>query len=205
MNKVSLHRVYKGDFGYITYRKKVAIFRTVICLAITVGIYLTGLFRYGSQKNVMSIIAALGCLPTGWSAVNMIMFIKARACTESDKNRIEACRGGLLIHYDHVITAYDKNFNVSASTVLDKNICCYSSDEDIDGIDCEKHIKKMIAQSGYSSYSIKIFTDIDKFCERLTQLEKLRADKNIDPVAIEESWIPGTTQTPASILLSISL
>jgi hypothetical protein len=63
----------------------------------------------------------------------------------------------------------------------------------------------MIAQSGYSSYSIKIFTDIDKFCDRLSQLEKLRADKGIDPQAIEDSWIPGTTQTPASILLSISL
>ena len=202
---MNLHRVYKGEFGYIKYKKNAAIIRTVISLAITVGIYVAGLWKYGSQKNVMSIIAALGCLPTGWSAVNMIMFIKAKGCIESDKDKIEACRGGLLIHYDHVITSYDKNFYVSASTVLDKNICCYSSDEDIDEIDCEKHIKKMIAQSGYSNHSIKIFTDIDKFCDRLTQLEKLRADKGIDPVAIEESWIPGTTQTPASILLSISL
>jgi hypothetical protein len=202
---LDLHRVNKGDFGYIKYRKSVAILRTTISLIITVGIYVAGLILYGSQKNVLSIVAALGCLPTGWSAVNMIMFIKAKACEDADKNKIEACRGGLLIHYDHVITSYDKNFNVSASTVLDKNICCYSSDEDIDEIDCEKHIKKMIAQSGYSSYSIKIFTDIDKFCDRLSQLEKLRADKGIDPQAIEDSWIPGTTQTPASILLSISL
>lgn len=202
---MNLHRVYKGDFGYIKYRKSVAILRTVICLLITVGIYIAGLVMYKSQKNMLSIIAALGCLPTGWSAVNMIMFLKAKACASVDMEKIEKVRGGLLIRYDHVITSYDKNFYVNASTVLDKNICCYSADEDMDEIDCEKHIKKMIAQSGYSSYSIKIFTNIDKFCERLAQLEKLRADKDIDPQAIEDSWIPGTTQTPASILLSISL
>ena len=135
----------------------------------------------------------------------MIMFIRAKACSEKDHESILNAKGGLLIHYDHVITSYDKNFYVNASTVLEKNICCYTADKDMDLIDCEKHIKKMIAQSGYSSYSIKIFNNIDKFCERLTQLEKLRSDNNIDPVAIENAWVPGTVQTPASILLSISL
>ena len=200
-----MKKVYKGEFGYISYNKKVAVIRTIICLVITVGIFLTGLFINHSQKNVFSIIAALGCLPTGWSAVNLIMFAKAKGCSERDYKRIVKCAGELLIHYDHVITSYDKNYYIAASTVLDKNICCYSAYKDIDTQDCEKHIKKMMAGSGYSSYSIKIFTDIDKFCDRLISLEKLRAEKNIDPVQIEDSWIPGTTQTPAGVLLSISL
>jgi len=62
-----------------------------------------------------------------------------------------------------------------------------------------------MAGSGYSSYSIKVFTDTDKFCDRLLQLDKLREEKKIDPVAIEESWEVGTVQTPAAVLLSISL
>ncbi len=199
------NRVYKGEFGYIAYRKKVAIIRTAICLIVVVGLYLFGLITSGSQKNVFSIVAALGCLPTGWSGVNLVMLLKAGFCSDADHEKIEAHRGGLLIHYDHVITSYEKNYNVNASTVLDKNICCYSSDKNMEIADCEKHIRKMIAQSGYSSYSIKIFTDIDKFCERLDQLEKLRAEKNIDPVAIEDAWVAGTVQTPAAVLMSISL
>lgn len=200
-----MKKVYKGEFGYINYNKKVAIIRTLICLIITVGIFLTGLFINHSQKNIFSIIAALGCLPTGWSGVNLVMFARAKGCSESDHEKIVSHAGELLIHYDHVITSYDRNYYIAASTVLDKNICLYSSDEDIDTNDCEKHIKKMIASSGYSSYSIKIFTDIDKYCDRLLSLEKLRAEKNIDPAGIEDSWIPGTTQTPAGVLLSISL
>ena len=200
-----LGKVSKGEYGYISYRKKLALFITIISLVITVGIYLTGIIMYKSPKSAFSIIAALGCLPTGWCAVNLIMFIRAKACSAEDHSKIESCRGGLLIRYDHVITSYDKNYYVNASTILDKNICCYSADEDIDVSDCEAHIKKMMAQGGYSSYSIKIFTDIDKFCDRLIQLEKLRSDKSIDPQAVEDAWIPGTAQTPASILLSISL
>ena len=200
-----MKKVYKGEFGYINYRRKIAIIRTLICLAITVGLFVAGLLIHGSQKNILSIIAALCCLPTGLSAVNLIMFLKASFCKDSDHEKILKHCGDLLIHYDHVITSYDRNFNVHASTVLDKNICCYSDDDSFDASDLEKHIKKMMAQNGYSDHSIKLFTNIDKFCERLEQLEKLRADRNIDPAAIEDAWVPGTLQTPASILLSISL
>ncbi len=200
-----MKKVYKGEFGYIAYRKKVTSIRTLICLLIAVGLFVAGLIIYGSQKNVLSIIAALGCLPTGWSAVNMIIFLKAKGCSDQAHSEIEKVRGDLLIHYDHVITSYDKNFNVSASTVLDKNICCFSEDRSYDTGDLEKHIKKMMAQSGYSSYSIKVFDKLDAFTDRLSQLEKLRAEKGIDPKAIEDDWVPGTVQTPASVLLSISL
>ncbi len=200
-----MKKVFKGDFGYLNYKKKVTILRTAACGVVAIGLFVAGLLIYHTQKNVFSIVAALGCLPTGWSAVNMIMFLRSKECNNEDHNKIEAHKGGLLVRYDHVITSYDRNFNISASTVLEKNICCYSSDKNIEISECEKHIKKMIAGSGYSSYSIKIFTDINKFCDRLDQLEKLRSDNNINPAAIEDSWVPGTTETAAGILLSISL
>lgn len=200
-----MNKKHKGEFGYIAYRKRLTLIRTLICLAFSVALFVAGLIIYGSQKNAFSIIAALGCLPTGWSAVNMIIFLKAKGCSEKAHEEIEKVSGDLLIHYDHVITSYEKNFNVAASTVLDKNICCFTEDKSYDIIDLEKHIKKMMAQNGYSSYSIKIFDKLDPFLERLKQLEKLRADKNIDPKAIEDAWVPGTVQTAASVLLSISL
>ena len=200
-----MKRVYKGEFGYVKYRRKVAVIRTLIMRAIAVGFFLAGLIIYGSQKNVLSIIAALCCLPAGLSAVNMIMFLRAGFCKDEDHRKIlEHCKD-LLIHYDHVITSYDKNFNVHASTVLDKNICLYSDDDSFDASDLEKHVKKMMAGSGYSDYSIKLFNNIDKYCERLDQLEKLRMDRGIDPKAIEDAWVAGTPETPASVLLSISL
>ena len=135
----------------------------------------------------------------------MIMFLKAKGCSDEDHSKIAAHAGALLMNYDLIITAYDHNFNVNAITVLDKNIIGYSADEKLEPADCEKHILKMVSQSGYSNYSIKIFDNIDRFCERLDGLEKLRQEKNIDPQAIEDSWEAGTVQTPTGVLLSISL
>ena len=200
-----MKKSFKGDFGYIKYRRQIGILRTGLFLLVVLALFLSGLFIFDSTKNYLSIVAALLCLPTGWSAVNLIMFLRAKGCSDSSFTRIEEAKKGLLIRYDEVITSYDKNFNVAASTVMDKNICCYVEDDSFDLQDLEKHIKKMMAQNGYSSYSVKAFNKLDDFCNRLTQLERIRQEKNIDPVAIEESWVPGTQETAASVLLSISL
>ncbi len=200
-----MKKSFKGDFGYIRYRRQIGILRTGLFLLVVLALFLSGLFIFGSSKNYLSIIAALLCLPAGWSAVNLIMFLRAKGCSDSSFNKINKSKGGLLVRYDEVITSYDKNFNVAASTVLDKNICCYVEDDSFDLIDLEKHIKKMMAQNGYGSYSVKAFDKLDDFCLRLSQLERIRQEKKIDPQALEDAWVPGTQETAASVLLSISL
>ncbi len=200
-----MKKSFKGDFGYIRYRRQIGILRTGLFLLVVLALFFSGLFIFGSSKNYLSIIAALLCLPAGWSAVNLIMFLRAKGCSDSSFNKINKSKGGLLVRYDEVITSYDKNFNVAASTVLDKNICCYVEDDSFDLIDLEKHIKKMMAQNGYGSYSVKVFNKLDDFCLRLSQLERIRQEKNIDPQALEDAWVPGTQETAASVLLSISL
>ena len=200
-----MKKSFKGDFGYIRYRRQIGILRTGLFLLVVLALFLSGLFIFGSSKNYLSIIAALLCLPAGWSAVNLIMFMRAKGCSDSSFRKIEENKGGLLIRYDEVITSYDKNFNVAASTVLDKNVCCFVEDDSFDLIDLEKHIKKMMAQNGYGSYSVKAFNKLDDFCLRLSQLERIRQDKSIDPMALEDAWVPGTQETAASVLLSISL
>lgn len=200
-----MKKSFKGDFGYIRYRRQIGILRTGLFLLVVLALFLSGLFIFGSSKNYLSIIAALLCLPAGWSAVNLIMFLRAKGCSDSSFQKIQENKGGLLIRYDEVITSYDKNYNVAASTVLDKNICCFVEDDSFDLIDLEKHIKKMMAQNGYGSYSVKAFNKLDDFCLRLSQLERIRQDKNIDPKALEDAWVPGTQETAASVLLSISL
>ena len=200
-----MKKSFKGDFGYIRYRRQIGILRTGLFLLVVLALFLSGLFIFGSSKNYLSIIAALLCLPAGWSAVNLIMFMRAKGCSDSSFQKIQENKGGLLIRYDEVITSYDKNFNVAASTVLDKNVCCFVEDDSFDLIDLEKHIKKMMAQNGYGSYSVKAFNKLDDFCLRLSQLERIRQDKSIDPMALEDAWVPGTQETAASVLLSISL
>ncbi|MCR5342954.1 MAG: hypothetical protein K6E70_06300 [Butyrivibrio sp.] len=200
-----MKRVAKGSFGYIEYNRKFAAIRTIIALAICLIIFFTGLIINKSNKSLFSIIAAVGCLPTGLSAVNFIMYLKAHPCSEKAHEIIESHRNGLLIRYDLEMTSYEENYSIAAATVLDKNVVCFTENKELDIQNCEKHIRNQIAQSGYSSYTVKVFKDINAFCTRLDQLEQIRAAKNIDPVAIENAWVPGTVETCALVLLSISL
>lgn len=200
-----MKRVAKGSFGYIESSRKRAIVRTVVAIAVCVIIFLIGFIRFHSNKNGFSIIAALGCLPAGLSAVNMVMYLRATPCSKKAYDKIEAHRKGLLIRYDLEMTSYEQNFAIAAATVLDKNVCCYTEKKDMDLLDCEKHIRNQIAQSGYASYTVKVFNDLDAFCKRLDQLEEIRSRNNIDPQAIEDAWVPGTVETCALVLLSISL
>ena len=198
-------RLKKGEFGYITAMKKSSVIRSIISVGSCVMIFLIGLAINHTNKSAFSIIAALGCLPAGWSVVNMIMFLRAGNCGTEAHLEIENHKGGLLILYDLEMTSENANYAISAATVLDKNVCCYTEDRNLDAADCEKHILLQISQSGYSDYTVKVFSDLQKFCDRLDQLELLRVKKNIDPFAIEAAWVNGTTQTAASVLQSISL
>ena len=199
------NRIIKGNYGYILYSRKKSLIRSIISVALCFAIFLTGLVMYGSNKNYFSIIAALGCLPMGISVVNCIMFYRSGFCSSSSYEKIQKHKGGLFVQYDLEMTSEKENYSVAAVTVIEKNVCCFTEDRKLDIPDCERHILLQISQSGYSHYAVKVYKDIDEFCKRLDQLEKLRAARNVDPFAIEESWVPGTTQTAASVLRSVSL
>ncbi len=132
-----MKRVPKGHFGYIEGNRRFAIIRTIGALLVCLIIFLTGLFIYHSNKSAFSIIAALGCLPAGLSAVNMIMFLRAHPCSKESFEKIEKRKGGLLIRYDLEMTSYDENYGIAAATVLDKNVCCFTEDKALDIQNCE--------------------------------------------------------------------
>ena len=67
----------KGCYGNIRSRRKSAILRTAVLAGFSLGIFLLGLLLFHSGRNLLSVIAALGAIPTGLSAVNMILFLKA--------------------------------------------------------------------------------------------------------------------------------
>lgn len=197
----------KGDFGYIRSRRKSAVLRTAVLAGFSVGIFLAGYLYYGTNKNLFSFIAVIGAIPTGLSAVNMILYLRAKPFPEELYAKIEQHRAGLLIRYELVMTSYERTYQIGAACVQSKNVCLFTADEKADTTACEQHIREQLKIGGYEDLTVKVFgaSELPAFTARLDQLEKLRNAENIDPYAVEAAWQPGTTQTPAGILLSISL
>lgn len=172
--------IQKGTFGYLKRKRIYVLIRTAIYFGISLSLFLAGIIATGSRKNLLTIVAVLGCLPACKSLVELIMYLKASGCSDSAKERLERAAGSLSCMYDMYFTSYKANFAISHMTVDNKTICGYTEDPKCRAHDCEEHLGVMLKQAGYKDLTIKIFTDLDKYCERLNQLSSLehKNDRN---------------------------
>ena len=196
---------FKGKFGYLAYKKKQTLIRSLVFLGVTLLIFVSGLLIYGSNQNYFSIFAALFCIPTGVSLVNMIMFKRATECTDELHRTIEPHAGGLLLLYDLYMTAYETSFPVLCATVLNNKVLCLLDGDGTKNAACEAHIREILTQNGFEGFIVTICNDVHVFCEGLDELEQLRAQSGANPVEEEAAWVAGTKQTVPGILMSISL
>ena len=151
------------------------------------------------------VVAALLALPTGLFAVNCFMFLKAIPCSQAAYEKIEQAKGLLLVLYDLTLTGRDNDFSVSSAVAIDSQVVCFSEDEKTDETLFRNHIREQMAYSGYRELQITLCRDADTYCEKLRELDDLRAAKGIDMQAEEDAWQPGTVQTMTGVLKSISL
>lgn len=171
-------RVSKGSYGYIEYQKKFTVIRTVAYFAISLMVYGIGIYSTGSSKNLLTIVAVLGCLPSCKSAINMIMFFTAKGCSKEAWEKISTYDDKLTGFYDMYFTSYQKNFPISHMVLKGNVVCAYTENEKCDCGAGEKHLEQMLLQDGYKNMTIKIFNNLDKYVDRLGQLEKSDAEEN---------------------------
>ena len=171
-------RVSKGSYGYIQYQKKFTAIRTIAYFAISLMVYGIGIYSTGSSKNLLTIVAVLGCLPSCKSAINMIMFFMAKGCSKEAREKISQYDDKLTGFYDMYFTSYQKNFPISHIVLKGNVICAYTENEKCDCSAGEKHLEQMLLQDGYKNVTIKIFNNLEKYIDRLSQLEKSAAEEN---------------------------
>lgn len=175
-------KVRKGSYGYIAYQKKVSVIRTLLFFGLSLAIYGMGIYSTGSSKNLLTIVAVLGCLPSCKSAVNAIMFFKAEGCSRAAWDKISFYDDKLTGFYDMYFTSYQANFPISHMVLKGNVICAYMENEKCSCNDGEKHLEQMLIQEGYKNTTVKIFNSLEKYVDRLGQLSKstIEESKNRD-------------------------
>ncbi len=182
-----MQKAVKGNFGYLKNKRTQVLIRTIIFFAIPLALLIAGIVTTGDKKNLLTVVAVLGCLPACKSLVNLIMYLKAKGCSTQAKEVLSAKEGELVGMYDMYFTSYKKNFAISHMVVEGKNICAYTEDAAFDVAACEEHLQNMLKQGGYKDMTIKVFKDLQKYCERLERLKELereRTPKRDDEVRI---------------------
>lgn len=165
-------KIAKGQYGYMKRQKMWSSIRTIFLFALSLSIFGIGIAVLGTKESLVTVIAILGCLPAGRSMVNMIMFLRATGCSEKAKEKISGHAEGLTELYDMFFTSYTKNYPVSHMAIWNHVVCGYMESKKADSAACEKHLDTYLKQGGCSGVAVKIFDDIEKYCEGLHNLKK---------------------------------
>lgn len=166
----------KGMRNYLNSQKKYEIIRTVLYFAISLSLFAAGWITTKTRMNLLTLVAVLGCLPASKSAVGMIMYLKFYSCSETAAEEIAKNSQNLEGLYDLVFTSYHKNYLISHLTVKGKTICGYTEDSHFDEQSFYQHIGAVLKNDGFHDITIKIFTNLKKYTDRLQQLQTLEND-----------------------------
>lgn len=176
--------IRKGSYGYIRNHRAVTALRTLLYFTVSIGLYIIGYMTTGTNKNLLTIVAVLGCLPACKSLVNFILFLRAKGCSEKLKDDVSEYDERLTVFYDMYFTSYQKNFSVSHMALKGNVLCGITENPKCDCNEAEKHLLQMMQQEGINNMTVKIFSQSSKYIDRLGQLIKLDASdhKNRDDI-----------------------
>ena len=163
----------KGEYLYLQNKKKTEILKTVLLFGISAALYIAGYIATGSNKNYLTIVAILGCLPASKSAVSMIMYLRVQACSEKVYDLI-----GNKGAYNLYFTSYDKNFDISHIFVKGMTIIGYTENTKLAEADFEEHMKTVLNRDAITGVNVKLFKDLTKYQNRIEQMENLENEKS---------------------------
>lgn len=167
----------RGGKNYINSQKKYEILRTLLYFGISISLFAAGYIQTKSTMNLLTIVAVLGCLPASKSAVSAIMFLRFRSCKESVIEAAQAHSQGLYCLYDMVFTSYKRNYIVGHLAVRGYTVCGFSEEEKFPEEEFRKHIGNYLKLDGHMDVTVKIFTNLDKYTERLEQMKALEPEE----------------------------
>lgn len=179
ISRLFFYDAYKGERDYLKIQSKYEIARTVLYFALSITLLVAGWVATGSRENLLTVAAILGCLPACKSAIDMVMFLRYKGCSNENADLIEDHVGELQGCFDRVFTSYDKNFSVAHITVKGNTICGFTQDAKFDEQAFYKHIDGILKKDGYKDTTVKIFNDIKKYSDRLEQLKVLDTEEKL--------------------------
>ena len=168
----------KGDYGYLQHKKKIETIKTIVFFGISALLYLAGYISTGSNKNYLTIVAVLGCLPASKSAVSMIMNLKVKMCSQSVYKSISKKIGEKAGAYNLYFTSYDKNYDISHVFVKGMTVIALTENDKILEADFEEHIKTVLNRDAIKGVNVKLYKDLNKYLTRIEQMMNLENEKS---------------------------
>ena len=200
----------KGSFGYLQKKRVFSLVKSILFLAAVLIIYFTALHHFHTNKNVFSIIAAVGALPAGRSIVETIMCFRARSASEKVHKRVEGIPGlnNCYSLYDLYLTSYERAYSLSHAAIGNGLLVGLTEVPDTDCRLCEQHIRDMAAKEGIEGFRAEIYRDLDEYTAALKNLVQSMEKADVPDSVIDRDGQAESKERDAraaALILSISV
>lgn len=196
----------KGSYGYIQAQKKRRFLWTILLVALPVLAFIGGIITTGTERNLITVVAVVGCLPACRSLVGTIMMFMQKPMDSNIWEQIHGHEGDLQVIYECYLTTYEKSVFIDSFSICGGKIIGYSSRLSGSEQFVEDHVKNIMKQNGYK-VEVKVFKDIRPYMERMDYLNQHRSEILENSQIQEDKRYPGMTKEEIlrRILLAISL
>ncbi len=187
----------KGTPGYLDYKKKIEIIRTIIYFLIVAAVYLLGYSQTGSNKNLLTIVAIVGCLPACKALVGVITRLPHHSISLETAEEIRVKCPHLTTVFDLVVTSTEKIMPIDVIVVSGDKVFGYTSSQKVDLTYASNHIKNILVQNHFKDVSVKLMNQYTGFLARAEGLENI--------AAVEKQSRAGHEQRITQLIMNISL
>ena len=204
--KNTIKKIRKGDFGYIQHEKIRRFLVTLLLFAIPMAAFLGAYLITGTKKNIITVIAMVGCLPACKSLVGFIVMFLQKSMDESSYRKIKEHAKDLVMSYEMYLTTYEKSTFVESFAICGNKVIGYSSRIDGSPQFVEQHVKKILKQNGYK-VDVKVMTELKPYLERLDYLNAHKEELVKDIIFTPDERYPELSREELikHIILAISL
>lgn len=192
-----MKKVLKGNPGYLDYKKKAEILRTVIYFALVAAVFFLGYSQAHTKKNLLTIVAILGCLPASKALVGVITRFPYPSIAGIRAEEIKGKTGHITVIYDMIITSREKVMPVDCIVFSGETVFGYTNSEKVDLKYAASHIRGILNQNQFPDVSVKILNNYTAFLARAEGLNSIAAVEKSDTKEMEEQI--------AHIILNISM
>ena len=179
---------------------------TLLLFAIPMAAFVGAYLITGTKKNIITVIAMVGCLPACKSLVGFIVMFLQKSMDEKSYRKINEHAKDLVMSYEMYLTTYEKSTFVESFAICGNKVIGYSSRIDGSPQFVEQHVKKILKQNGYK-VDVKVMTELKPYLERLDYLNAHKEELVKDIAFTPDERYPELSREELikHIILAISL
>lgn len=187
----------KGTPGYLREKLKAEILRTVVYFAIVAAVFLLGYSQTHSKKNLLTVVAVVGCLPACKALVGVITRIPYKTVDPALADEVASKSLHLTAIYDLVVTSTEKIMPIDCMVISHEKVFGYTSGKKVDLQETASYLRKMLQRNDFPGVSVKLYDQYKPFLSIVEGLENIAAVEKADTKE-EERQI-------AQVILNLSL